>query len=138
MMDPLRLLSDKLGGQVTFYGNADQATIAKLYDQGNIFILNSEFEAGTPYALLEARSKGLICIGKERTGCEDVIRHEIDGFLCGKKSGLDLERALIRALELSEFEKREFRQRATSDTSIRFSKENIFKIILKEISDDEF
>lgn len=138
MMDPLMLLSDKLGGKVTFYGNASQAIITDLYDQGKIFILNSEFEAGTPYALLEARSKGLICIGRENTGCEDIIHHEIDGFLCGKKSGLDLERALIRALELSEFEKREFRQRAASDTSVRFAKENIFRIILKEIGEDEF
>jgi len=138
MMSPLKLLSEKLGAKVTFYGSVDQAMIANLYEQGKIFVLNSEFEAGTPYALLEARSKGLICIGNEDTGCEDVIHHEIDGFLCGQKNGLDLERAVIRALSLSEFEKSEFRQKAANDTLIRFSKDNIFKALLKEISENEF
>ena len=135
MMGQLRLLSEKLGGDVAFYGNASQAVIADLYDQAKIFVLNSEFEAGTPYALLEARSKGLICIGKENTGCEDVIHHGIDGFLCGPRNGFDLESALIRTLNLSEYEKREFRKKAAEDTSTRFSKENIFQTILKEISD---
>ena len=136
MMGQLRSLSEKLGGDVAFYGNASQAVIADLYDQAKIFVLNSEFEAGTPYALLEARSKGLICIGKENTGCEDVIHHGIDGFLCGPKNGFDLESALIHTLRLSEFEKREFRKRAAKDTSTRFSKKKIFQNILKEISDN--
>jgi len=130
----LKTLADKLEGRVTFFGSATQVQLPELYEASGVFILNSEFEAGTPYSLLEARASGLICIGRENTGCEDVITNGVDGFLCGPKSGLDLKAALQQVKALSNRKMQEFGLTAISDTSVRFSQESIFRTILKEIS----
>ena len=133
-MNQLKALAENLKGEVTFFGSANQVELPELYGSSGVFILNSEFEAGTPYSLLEARASGLICIGRENTGCEDVITNGVDGFLCGPKSGLDLKAALQRVKALSNSEVQEFRNKAISDTSMRFSQESVFRTILKEIS----
>jgi glycosyltransferase involved in cell wall biosynthesis len=133
-MNQLKALAENLKGEVTFFGSANQVELPELYGSSGVFILNSEFEAGTPYSLLEARASGLICIGRENTGCEDVITNGVDGFLCGPKSGLDLKAALQRVKALSNSQVQEFRNKAISDTSMRFSQESVFRTILKEIS----
>ena len=136
MMSELRLLSAKLEASVTFYGNASQDELMGLYDSAKVFVLNSEFEAGTPYSLLEARAKGILCIGRENTGSEDVITNDVDGLLCGDKSGLNLQAAIEYALGLSENERLKFSQRAIADTASRFSEESVFNRILAEIYSD--
>ncbi len=129
----LELLANRCHAKVDFFGSATQTQLPDLYRIAAIFVLNSDFEARTPYSLLEARASGLVCIGKENTGCENVITNKTDGYLISKKSGLTLESAVNSAMALSAKEVHEFSLKAIADTRVRFSHESIFGNILKEI-----
>lgn len=95
----LEKINVELGGYAHFFGAADQLQLPELYASAKIFALNSSFESGTPYALLEARACGLPAIANEKTGSEDVIKHLEDGILCGPSSKLSLESAISLCLE---------------------------------------
>ena len=79
-------------GKVTFVGERSQEEIPRIINQARCYVLNSSFEA-TSYSLLEARSAGLFCIANAGTGSEEVIKHMIDGVLCGP-NGVSLLNAL--------------------------------------------
>jgi glycosyltransferase involved in cell wall biosynthesis len=94
----LREYAKQSGGEVHFFGNASQEQLPDLYLKSKYFILNSEFEAGTPYALLEARACGLVCVANKLTGCSDVISDGVDGYLFDGNSSNGLEKKLRQAL----------------------------------------
>lgn len=99
--DSLLENNNATGAPAHFHGPASQIELPNLYRDAKVFALNSSFEAGTRYALLEARACGLPTISNENTGSEVVIIHGIDGFLCGKGSGVSLDFALEAALRLA-------------------------------------
>jgi glycosyltransferase involved in cell wall biosynthesis len=96
-----------------------------LYSKSKYFILNSEFEAGTPYALLEARASGLVCLANKFTGCADVINDEIDGYLFDGRNSDGLEQKVIQLL--SEKDKHdEFSRLSRIDSLERFSEDKVY------------
>lgn len=111
---------------ITFVGEKSQEEIPIIINQARCYVLNSSFEA-TSYSLLEARSAGLFCIANAGTGSEEVIKHMVDGVLCGS-NGVSLSDALKL------FKKDpNFVQKASDlgrkDALLRFSlKENYLKI----------
>jgi glycosyltransferase involved in cell wall biosynthesis len=125
----LRNLNQNLGNPATFFGNAAQEQLPDLYRLARFFVLNSEFEAGTPYALLEARASGLVCIANERTGAADVITHNQDGFLCGPINKSDLLLNLRRATELGD-KYSTFSEMARKSTLENFSETSIYSAII--------
>ena len=102
-LESLKMLTNTLGSDVTFVGNIDSANLPNYYGKSSIFVLNSEFEAGTPYALLEARACGEVAIATEDTGSQDVIEHMRDGLLIGTKSGMTLKEALVYLVKNKNF-----------------------------------
>lgn len=99
--ESLQVLSNYLRANVTFVGEIPPEQVPKYLKQCSTFILNSNFEA-TSYALIEAQANGLLTISNEGTGSEEVITHNVTGFLCGVRSGIDLNLAMERALSEDE------------------------------------
>lgn len=62
------------------------------------FILPSLWE-GMPKALLEAMAAGLVCIGTDTTGTNEVITDGITGYLSSGPSAQELATAIRRAVE---------------------------------------
>ncbi len=121
----LRKCADQCGGEVVFFGSASQDQLPDLYSKSKYFILNSEFEAGTPYALLEARASGLVCLANKFTGCADVINDEIDGYLFDGRNADGLEQKVIQLL--SEKDKHdEFSRLSRIDSLERFSEDKVY------------
>ena len=132
LKESLEKQSETLSNVATFHGLATQAELPELYNSAKIFVLNSEFEVGTPYALIEARSCGLVCIANEIDGSSDVINDRVDGFLFRKDSSKSLESVLYEASNLGlayhSFSK------AARDASINeFSEQIVYKRILSEM-----
>jgi glycosyltransferase involved in cell wall biosynthesis len=94
-----------------------------------VFVLNSQIEA-TSYALLEARSSGLVSIANSGTGSEQVIRHLVDGILCGSPTGFELEGALKYVLG-QEFDMKKAGDLARSSTLNEYDRKSIFGRIYK-------
>lgn len=124
----LRKAAQQYKSRITFVGEARQDEIVNHLNSASIFILNSNFEA-TSYALLEARACGLVCIAREGTGSEEVIRHMEDGILCGSGSGMELESAL-RALIAPDCSLVAIGNKAREDVEKRFNSEINFSRIL--------
>lgn len=125
------------GGEVNFFGSASQEQLPDLYLKSKYFILNSEFEAGTPYALLEARACGLVCIANKLTGCSDVINDDVDGYLFDGSSSDGLEQKLFQVL--SEKDKyNEFSRLSRIDSINRFTEDavygQIYKLMIQEMA----
>ncbi len=128
----LKNLAKDLKAPVTFIGAVEQSQLPALYNKSRLFVLNSEFEAGTPYSLLEARASGLICIANEETGSDDVITHGVDGILCGEKSGFTLTEALKLALARTS-PRDSWGEMAVVDALNRFSYEASFERVLSTL-----
>ena len=129
----LREYAKQYRGEVHFFGSASQEQLPDLYLKSKYFILNSEFEAGTPYALLEARACGLVCIANKLTGCSDVINDDVDGYLFDGNSSDGLEQKLIQVL--SEKDKyNEFSRLSRNDSINRFSEDEVYGQIFKLIN----
>lgn len=121
----LRKCAKEFGGKVEFFGNATQNDLPDLYRKSKYFILTSEFEAGTPYSLLEARACGLICIANKSSGCSDVITDGVDGYLVNEKDPSGLTDKVSQALrEKNSY--REFSNLSRQDSLNRFSQEIVF------------
>ena len=134
-LEKLQALNSQMAGTTEFFGRANQLALPNLYNKSRIFVLNSIFEAGTPYAILEARACGLPSIARENTGADDIINHGFDGYLWGDSHNLSLAEALELALskeELGEIDK----DTIVRDSESRFSKESIYPKILRVLLDD--
>ena len=125
----LKDLNECVGSPANFWGDASQELLPDLYRSARIFVLNSEFEAGTPYALLEARACGLVSIANESTGAVDVIRHGQDGYLNDESSENNLLSNLIIASKLDDSYEN-FSCSARERTVEFFSEENIYRDII--------
>jgi glycosyltransferase involved in cell wall biosynthesis len=135
-LDYLMKVNESTGGLAHFHGPATQIELPSLYRQAKVFALNSSFEAGTPYALLEARACGLPTIANENTGSEDVIKHGFDGFLCGERTGISLEFALDAALRMAETG--EFNANSLFQETIRnYSTDKIYQILLESLNPND-
>jgi glycosyltransferase involved in cell wall biosynthesis len=88
-------------GLVDFTGEISANEVKNWLIKANYFILNSSFEA-TSYALLEAMSLGLIPIANSGTGSEEVIKHKVNGLLCGETTSFSLGNAITYLIENQE------------------------------------
>jgi glycosyltransferase involved in cell wall biosynthesis len=129
LLKDLQSLSSKLKARVSFLGLQNQTQLPLIYQQSKVFVLNSQIEA-TSYALLEARSSGLVSIANSGTGSEQVIRHLVDGILCGSPTGFELEGALKYVLG-QEFDMKKAGDLARSSTLNEYDRKSIFGRIYK-------
>ena len=127
----LECLATSLKAPVKFCGNVLQRDLPEYLNSARIFILNSSYEASS-YALLEARACGLISIAKSKTGSEEVIRDNIDGFLIDKSIGRDLKKCLNEIYQ-DNFNFSSFSRSAIDRTNKYFSMSNNYKKIYRLI-----
>ncbi len=74
------MIGEKFRNKIKIKGNIQNKKLPSIYNKHNIFFLNSKAE-GQPKSLLEAMSCGLIVIGKNSSGINEIIKHKKNGFL---------------------------------------------------------
>jgi len=90
-------ISGFLGEKVRFEGVVAQKKLALYYSAADVLCVPSVYEGfGLMYA--EAQCFSLPCIGCKDTGAEETIENGKNGFLVGKRSPLEIRRALKRIL----------------------------------------
>jgi glycosyltransferase involved in cell wall biosynthesis len=85
------------GANVSFLGAMPNKSLPNLFKDYRYFILPSLWE-GLPKALIEAMSAGLVCIGNNTTGINEIIEDNVTGYLSISSEVQDLTNALERAL----------------------------------------
>ena len=86
------------GADVSWIGVVPNGRLPELLCGYQYFILPSLWE-GMPKALLEAMAAGLVCIGTDTTGINEVITDGVTGYLSSGPSALELTKAIRRAIE---------------------------------------
>lgn len=74
------MIGEEFKNKIIIKGNIQNNKLPSIYNKHNIFFLNSKAE-GQPKSLLEAMSCGLIVIGKNSPGINEIIKHKKNGFL---------------------------------------------------------
>jgi glycosyltransferase involved in cell wall biosynthesis len=122
----LKELVNQLGAKVIFLGNVSHSKVQEYLSKSKVFVLNSSYE-GLPHALVEARSAGILAVGRAGTGSDEVIKDDVDGFLIRRDRCLEetLDLALSHQKDFSEFI-----ERARIDSEARFNKLTNFPLIL--------
>ena len=130
-MNNLKNIALRFKAKATFYGNVVQSELPIILNSAKIFVLNSSYEASS-YALLEARSCGLVSIARTNTGSEEVIRNGIDGLLINEEQGINLKHCLKKSFS-NEFDYTKYSQAAVDRTRELFDMNinylEIYKII---------
>lgn len=130
LLGSLQLLAKECGASVKFLGSVSNNVLPDLLNRYAFFVLPSYFE-GMPKTLLEAMACGLVCIGTDVDGINEVVSDGSDGFL---SQGVDEESLIItikRAMEadietIGRAARQTILDRYTLDAIVRIEK-NIFK-----------
>jgi glycosyltransferase involved in cell wall biosynthesis len=85
--DELRLYANKKHVVVNFNNIVSNNELPKIINHYKFYLLPSLYE-GTPKTLLEAMACGLICIGTDVIGINEIIEDEVSGYLI---KGIDSE-----------------------------------------------
>lgn len=93
----LKALAEKLGVEARFLGQVPNTKLAELMGQYTYFVLPS-FHEGLPKVLIEAMATGLICIGTNVSGTNDLIKDSESGYLAAGTSPEEIRTAIQRAL----------------------------------------
>jgi len=102
-------------------------------------IINSDcvvlpsYREGLPRSLLESFALMKPIIASKVPGCEDVVDHEMNGFLCKPKSSTSLANSMIKMIEIGESKRNEFGLNGRKKVEKFFSEELVFKEYLKAL-----
>ena len=91
------IIKNNLDKNIKFLGNIDNQIISKYYSLSDIFVIPSLFE-GNPISLFEAQFNGLVCVGSNVKGINDVIRNNKNGLLFEKNNSEELSKILKRII----------------------------------------
>ena len=89
---------------VTLHGKASHDEVAEHLSKTDIFLLPSKTaqngdQEGIPVSLMEAMSRGLICVSTYHSGIPELISHNIDGFLVPENAPGQLRRQAREKVE---------------------------------------
>ena len=76
----LEALASELGADVTFKGVLPNRKMARAHHAYSVFVLCSTSE-GMPKSLIEAMASGLICLGTDVRGINELIEDRVTGYL---------------------------------------------------------
>lgn len=92
----LEKLTIEIGGKVNFRGTVPNNEIPIILNKYKYFILPSFYE-GMPKTLLEAMACGLVCIGTNVKGINEIIEDSKTGYLAYDTGYLELAEAIKKA-----------------------------------------
>ena len=93
----LKEIAVQCGASVRWLGVVPNKQLPEVLQGYRYFILPSLWE-GLPKALLEAMSAGLVCIGNDTTGINEVIQDGVTGYLSPSADALAIAETIRRAL----------------------------------------
>lgn len=91
-------IAREIGADVAWLGVVANDVLPEHLNRCRFFILPSLWE-GMPKALLEAMACGLVCIGNNATGINEIIDDGVSGYLSAGPSAGELAEAIRRALD---------------------------------------
>lgn len=99
--DKLDLCAKRLGARVNFMGVVPNNELPQILNRYRYFVLPSLYE-GMPKSLLEAMACGLVCIGTDVEGINEIIENDVDGYLAKSTDATDIAKAIDKAISLSD------------------------------------
>lgn len=93
----LRKVAETCGADVRWLGMVANDNLPAVITGYRFFVLASLWE-GMPKALLEAMAAGLVCIGHDTTGINELIQDGVTGYLSPSASPDDIAATIRRAL----------------------------------------
>lgn len=94
----LQRIAEECKADVRWLGVVRNNLLPVLFRDYRYFMLPSLWE-GLPKALIEAMSAGLVCIGNDTTGINEIIKDDVTGFLSPSPDSTALAETLRRALD---------------------------------------
>jgi glycosyltransferase involved in cell wall biosynthesis len=116
-------------GIVEYLGHTDD--IRPFVEQAHCIVLPS-YREGMPRALIEAAAMGRPLIATRVAGCREVVRHEVNGYLCAPREALDLTRKLREFMKLSHMCRQKMGD-ASRDIAKHFDVKKVIESYLKLI-----
>lgn len=98
---------------------SEDAAVASIFAEGDIFILPSVFE-GTPLTLMEALTSGMPVVTTATSGMRDVVRHEHNGLLVDVHDPAALAGAVLR-LMANPREREQLGRAAAAEAAVRYT-----------------
>ncbi|MBW6426037.1 glycosyltransferase family 4 protein [Rhizobium sp. XQZ8] len=92
----LETVAADAGAKVEFFGSRDNQEVADMMGHYTYFVLPSLHE-GLPKVLIESMCAGMICIGTNIPGINDLIEDGVTGYLSDDVSSDSIARAIHRA-----------------------------------------
>lgn len=99
LYDKLLAQTKKLNARVNFMGVVDNNRLPSVLNRYRYYVLPSFYE-GVPKALLEAMACGLVCIGTDVEGINQIIEDGVNGYLAKGTGPQALAEAINRATRL--------------------------------------
>jgi glycosyltransferase involved in cell wall biosynthesis len=99
LRDKLEVLAKKLGVEVNFMGVVPNQQLPHILNRYRYYILPSFYE-GMPKTLLEAMACGLVCIGTDVEGINQIIEDGVNGYLAKGTQANTLVEVIKRAAQL--------------------------------------
>jgi len=93
----LRRIAEECDASVRWLGVVPNKQLRDLFQGYRYFILPSHWE-GLPKALIEAMSTGLVCIGNDTTGINEIIQDGVTGYLSPSADAATIAETIRRAL----------------------------------------
>lgn len=104
LKDELISISEDLKIDVNFLGKVANSKMPEVINGYKYYVLPSLYE-GMPKTLLEAMSCGVICIGTDTLGINEVISDKDNGYLIYGNEANDIADGIVNAVESKEEEK---------------------------------
>lgn len=116
--------------RVHFNGNI--SNIDTILETKSYYVLSSNYE-GLSNSLIEAMTKGMICVSTNWNGIEDVIEHNVNGFIVPIDSSELLANKMLEVIEMS-FEKKKLISHNAIETAMKFNTDSIIRIWHHELT----
>lgn len=112
-------------GIVEYLGAA--ADVRPYLSEADCLVLPSYYREGIPRSLMEGAAMGLPLITTDNTGCREVVRDGVNGFLCKARDAVSLADAMKRMIGLSAEERQQMGLRGRRLMEERFDIRLIIK-----------
>jgi len=119
-------------GLITYLPFTDN--LIPYYHQADAVVLPS-YREGTPRSLLEAGACGLPLVATDVPGCRDVVKHNLNGFLCEVKNPIDLADKIGLMAMLPKVEYRQFAKASRKHILENFDEKMVLNAYFSAIND---